>query len=161
MKPDVSYGWIDIGNGKEEVMNLPAITPRANNNTEEKIARAEVFRQADPIGIVLTITSILVVAIALFVLFLIFKYMGDLHVKNAHKKKNQQNFGKTSHIGTSMERDSVLTNEELAAISIALYKYFQNLHDIETTILTINRASKVYSPWSSKIHMLTQTPNRK
>jgi len=159
MKPDVSYGWIDTGNGKEVVMNLPAITPRANNNTEEKIERAEVFRQADPIGFVLTITSIFVVAIALLLLFLIFKYMGDFHVKNAQKKKARQN--QPSIVSKEKVKPSVLTTEELAAISIALYKYSINLHDEEHTILTINRAAKVYSPWSSKIHTLTQTPNKK
>ena len=159
MKPDVSYGWIETGNGKEEMMNLPAITPRANNNTEEKIARAEVFRQADPIGFVLTITSIFVVAIVLILLFLIFKYMGDFHVKNAQKKKAKQS--SPSIVATDKVKASVLTTEELAAISIALYKYSQSLHDEEFTILTINRAAKVYSPWSSKIHTLTKTPNRK
>ena len=56
---------------------------------------------------------------------------------------------------------SVLTNEELAAISIALFKYSQSLRDEENNILTINRTAKVYSPWSSKIHSLTQTPNKK
>ena len=160
MKPDVSYGWIEVGNGKEEIMNLPAITPRATNNTEEKVARAEVFRQADPIGLVLTITSIFVVAIALVVLSLIFKYMGDFHVNNAQKKKSQHS-KQTEIATTEKKRGPVLTTEELAAISIALYKYSQDLHDIENTVLTINRAAKVYSPWSSKIHSLTQTPNRK
>ena len=160
MKQDVSYGWIVSGSGKEELMNLPAITPRANNNTEEKIARAEVFRQADPIGFVLTITSIFVVAIALIVLFLIFKYMGNFHVNNARRKKAKQSVGAPIQT-TGKAKPDVLTTEELAAISIALYKYSQSLHDMETTVLTINRAAKVYSPWSSKIHTLTQIPNRK
>ena len=159
MKENISYGWVDSHDGKEILAHLPAITPRASNNTEEKVTRAEVFRQADPIGLVLTLTSIFVVAVALIVLFLIFKYMGKFHVKNAQKKKKQQN--QPAKVAAGKEKGSVLTNEELAAISIALYKYSQDLHDIETTVLTINRAAKVYSPWSSKIHSLTQTPNRK
>ena len=85
--------------------------------------------------------------------------MGDFHVKNAQKKKVKQNL--TSIDSKEKIKPSVLTTEELAAISIALYKYSISLHDEEHTILTINRAAKVYSPWSSKIHTLTQTPNKK
>ena len=110
-------------------------------------------------GVVLTITSIFIVVIALIVLFLFFKQRGNFHVNSAQKKKTEQNL--STEVVTRKKRGSVLTNEELAAISIALYKYSQDLHDIETKVLTINRTAKVYSPWSSKIHSLTQTPIRK
>jgi hypothetical protein len=62
---------------------------------------------------------------------------------------------------TDKKSDDLLTNEEIAAIAIALYKYSEDLHDIEDTVLTINRAAKAYSPWSSKIYGLTQTPIKK
>ncbi|MDR1402458.1 MAG: hypothetical protein LBJ60_01980 [Tannerellaceae bacterium] len=61
----------------------------------------------------------------------------------------------------NVKGDATLTNDELAAIAIALYKYAEDLHDIENTVLTINRAAKVYSPWSSKIYGLTQIPHKK
>ena len=162
MIENVSYGWFEDHDGKEKLMNLPATTPNANNNTEEKIPRAEIFRQADPIGFVLTITSIFVVAVALVLLFFVFKYMGKFHIKNAKKKavklkSPQSDSGQVA----GAKKDAVLTNEELTAISIALFKYSEELHDIEDTVLTINRAAKAYSPWSSKIYTLTQMPNRK
>ena len=73
-------------------------------------------------------------------------------VNNVSCKKN---------VSADKVKSSVLTNEELAAISIALFKYSQSLNDEENTVLTINRTAKVYSPWRSKIHSLTQTPNKK
>jgi len=113
-----------------------------SNNSEETIPRSEVFRQADPFGIVLTITNIAVVTIALTLLFFVFKCMGSYHLNKAKKK-------------------GVLTNDELAAIAIALYKYVADQHDSEKLQLTIDMTSKVYSPWSSKIYGLRQIPNKK
>ena len=162
MVENVSYGWFEEQLGKETLMNLPAITPRACNNTEEKTSRAEIFRQADPVGVVLTITSIFVVAVALVLLFFVFKYMGNFHIKNANKKAAMSSHTENNAVQVNgKKKDAVLTNEELTAIAIALYKYSENMHDIEDMVLTINRAAKVYSPWSSKIYTLTQTPNRK
>ena len=161
MVENVSYGWFEEQAGKEILMNLPATTPQANNNTDEKIPRAEIFRQADPIGIVLTITSIFVVAIALVLLFFVFKYMGKFHINNAKKKSVKlKSLQKKTAQFAEIKEDAVLTNEELTAIAIALYKYSEDLHDIEDTILTINRVAKAYSPWSSKIYGMRELPKR-
>ena len=164
MIENVSYGWFEDHDGKEKLVHLPATTPGENNNTEEKTARAEIFRQADPVGFVLTITSVFVVAAALVLLFFIFKYMGNFHIKNAKKKTEKAKAvqsGGPLKAKDLIKKKEVLTNDELAAIAIALYKYSENLHDIENTVLTINRAAKVYSPWSSKIYSMTQLPNKK
>ena len=58
------------------------------------------------------------------------------------------------------ERKGVITNDELAAIAIAIYKYSEKLQDDEKMSHTINRDSRVYSPWSSKIYGLRQFPNK-
>ncbi len=49
-------------------------------------------------------------------------------------------------------QNSTIGNEEYAAIAAAIYMYNNELHDEENTILTINRISKAYSPWSSKLY---------
>jgi glutaconyl-CoA/methylmalonyl-CoA decarboxylase subunit delta len=45
-----------------------------------------------------------------------------------------------------------------AAIAMAMYLYFQEVHDKESAVLTINRTSRSYSPWSSKIYGIRQYP---
>ncbi|PLX07192.1 MAG: hypothetical protein C0594_06455, partial [Marinilabiliales bacterium] len=50
------------------------------------------------------------------------------------------------------EGDLDLTGEVSAAISMALYKYLNELHDEETRVLTMKTVSRRYSPWSSKIY---------
>jgi len=59
------------------------------------------------------------------------------------------------------EENSVISNDKLAAIAIALYKYSESLSHNELTMLTINRVSKMYSPWNSKFFGLRQLPNKK
>lgn len=50
------------------------------------------------------------------------------------------------------------TGETSAAIAMALYLYMEEQHDVENTILTIQRVNKAYSPWSSKIYGLRKNP---
>ena len=47
-----------------------------------------------------------------------------------------------------------LTGETSAAISMALYLYFNDNHDEESSVMTIKKISKTYTPWSSKIYGL-------
>jgi len=50
--------------------------------------------------------------------------------------------------------------QEIAAvISLAINMYIQEIREYENAIVTIQRVMKPYSPWSSKIYGLRQTPN--
>ena len=57
--------------------------------------------------------------------------------------------------------DEQLHEEQIAAITAALKLYKSALHDRESEVLTIMSAKRAYSPWNSKIHGLTQLPDRK
>ena len=54
-----------------------------------------------------------------------------------------------------------LHDEEIAAIATALKMFRSELHDRESEVLTILSIKRAYSPWNSKIHGLTQMPDRK
>ncbi len=45
-----------------------------------------------------------------------------------------------------------ITGQENAAIATAIYLYFSQLHDEESTAMTIKKVKKDYTPWSSKIY---------
>ncbi len=53
-----------------------------------------------------------------------------------------------------------VTGDVNAAIAAALYLHFQEIHDMENTVLTIERVRKNYSPWSSKIYGIRQLPTK-
>ncbi len=48
--------------------------------------------------------------------------------------------------------------EVVAAIGLALQQYFEDVHDYEKTVMTIQKVMKPYSPWSSKIYGLRHNP---
>ena len=56
------------------------------------------------------------------------------------------------------DEEEQISGEVIAAISAAIHLFKENQHDLESEIITIKRTSKMYSPWSSKIHNLTKTP---
>ncbi|MDE5858752.1 MAG: OadG family protein, partial [Muribaculaceae bacterium] len=49
------------------------------------------------------------------------------------------------------------SGEVIAAIGLALRDHFE-AHDQESTVLTINKVRRSYSPWSSKIYGMRHNP---
>ena len=54
-----------------------------------------------------------------------------------------------------------MSGEVNAAIAMALHLYASEMHDYENTVLTIQKVSRTYSPWSSKIYTLRKIPNNR
>ena len=154
-KTDVSIGYLRYGGG-ETFGQLPSITPMQANETDDVMTADEKFRQADPTGFVMSITAMSVVFMALICLYLIFRTFGKYNARKTAKKENAAPDA-NGLIETSREP----SGEEIAAITMALKLWEDNMHDLESTVITINRVAKAYSPWSSKIYTLTPPPNRK
>ena len=100
------------------------------------------------------------VFLVLVLLIYIMRFMGWVFT---HQKKAEK-AAKAAAAGVVVADDDheAITDQEIAAAIItALKLYKSNLHDQESEMLTIHRITRAYSPWSSKIHGLTQLPERK
>ncbi|BEG98200.1 hypothetical protein BSYN_04650 [Bacteroides sedimenti] len=123
-------------------------------------ANAQNFRQDDSAGIGMTIIAMVAIFLGLILLYLVFKIIADVAVKlskkNAMKAQGitDKNVAKEKAIGSE-------SGEVFAAIAMALHEFQDNVHDVEDTVLTINKVKRNYSPWSSKIYTLTETPRRR
>lgn len=85
----------------------------------------------------------------------VFKQIGKAAIKAS--QRNAQKAAEAS--GTKMSANAGQESGEIfAAISMALYELSDDNHDIENTVLTIRKVQRSYSPWSSKIYSLRQTP---
>ncbi len=125
---------------------------------EVSARRADLVEANDPHGFIVTLICVCVVFCALVVLFLLFNLLGKYMVYLAHRKEAKTKGVPTSQVkGTSTASNS----EVIAAIAAAIHLYKDELHDTESDVITINRVARAYSPWSSKIHGLTQLPTRK
>ena len=83
------------------------------------------------------------------VLFIFFLYRTDKIIKAKNQSLEQ-----TLHTSQNDE----VTNEEAAAIALAIHMYKREMHDMESLTITLKKVSRIYSPWSSKIYTLRQNP---
>ena len=107
----------------------------------------------------MSLTAVAVVFLALILLFTCFKYTGRFYINRGHKKAVEAAEAKGGKVDESKigETDGIPV-EVCAAIAAALYEIQNDIHDIEDTVLTIEKKAVSYSPWSSKIYGLRQTP---
>lgn len=127
-------------------------TAQTDSLIEHIHENAEEFQEVDPVGFGLAAVGILVVFGSLLLLYIVFLYLTKFIQLRGKKKRMKE--GHTDDTSKTSEQ----TGEVNAAIAAALFLYSQELHDHESTVLTINRVSRTYSPWSSKIYGLRQNP---
>ena len=145
-------------NGGWAVMPYP--TPSTNNDSSNEVSSSLALLETDPTGVFMALTAMSVVFLALILLYVVFKNVGKFHIKQASEAAKATVKNADSHpIATSGE----VSAETFAAIAMAvhLFQIENEAHDFENTILTINKVSKSYSPWSSKIYTLRETPQLK
>lgn len=133
------------------------VTPSTNNKTLDKNEKIDGFKKYDPHGFGMAIMAMLVVFFGLLVLFLSFKLIGNIGASIV-KRNAMRHHGIDDHKEAKAKNIGSESGEIFAAIAMALHEYQENVHDFEETILTINKVKRNYSPWSSKIYTLRQSP---
>lgn len=153
-KPDITFGR--PSNDSKEWVYLEKSTPGANNDYSKKKSAGESFVELDPYGIGMTMIAMFVVFLSLAILFIIYKNMGRYFIRKAMPKVSA-NASESASVHTEEE----MSGEVNAAIAMALHLYQSEMHDYENTVLTIQKVSRTYSPWSSKIYTLRKIPNNR
>lgn len=132
-------------------MFLGLIQQAATDSTEVVVNKnSHLFQQIDPWGIGMTVIGYVVVFLALLFLYIVFSNLTKL--LNLNLKRVLKREGKIEEV----KKDLSISGEVNAAIAMAIHLYFAEMHDNENTVLTINKVSRTYSPWSSKIYGLRQ-----
>lgn len=153
--PNVSYGRIDDNSTTWDKLKFS--TPGANNDHSRKASAGEKFVTMDPSGLGMAVIAMGVVFMALAILYFIFRSTGKFFSKKAPKPTGVES--KTSGTSTAPKKEQEEISGELnAAIAMTLYMYQSEMHDYENTVLTIQKVSRNYSPWSSKIYTLRKSP---
>lgn len=157
MKADQTYGFAQDGvkfdeNGNITAIHLERVTPSSNNAVLEENPKVVSLEETDPLGGLLTITSMLVVFFGLIALYFFFKLSGNIAKSMTQKKVAQ------SGTLSAARSHSHLSGEVLAAIAAAIHELKEDQHDIESTILTINQVKRNFSPWSTKRQSLRELP---
>lgn len=163
LKANQSYARISDGADKWEVKDGGGdkyVTPSTNNKTIDSNVKMEKFEEHDKTGIGMAISAMTVVFCGLLLLFISFKIVGKISVslsaRNAMKVK-----GITDKQEAKEKQLGQAPGEVFAAIALAMHEFQNDVHDVEDTVLTITRVKRSYSPWSSKIYTLRETPHKK
>ena len=151
---DGSANWVIKGGGEHSY-----VTPSTNNMTLDKNEKIENFKKHDADGFGMAIIAMSVVFIGLILLYVSFKIVGNIAVK-VGKRNAMKAIGITDKVEAKEKNLGSHSGEEAAAIAMALHEFMNDAHDVEDMILTINKVKRTYSPWSSKIYTLRQTPKR-
>lgn len=129
---------------------LQQITKDTSTATIHK--NSDLFLKIDPWGIGMTVIGYVVVFLALLFLYITFSNLTKL--LNINVRRILRRDGKSD----AATEELSISGEVSAAIDMALHLYYSEIHDYEDTVLTINKISRIYSPWSSKIYGLRQNP---
>jgi Na+-transporting methylmalonyl-CoA/oxaloacetate decarboxylase gamma subunit len=114
----------------------------------------------DPWGIGMAAIAMSIVFLGLLLLYLVFKNVGRTLI---FIQKRRTLLHRLTHINLNLRKHKPVTEEVMlqedsgevyAAITAAIHLLSEELNEAENTILTINKVSRTYSPWSSKIHGL-------
>ena len=160
---DHSYARVEDGVGKWVIKGGDEqsgyVTPSTNNITLDSNMKIEMFAEHDPFGVGMAIMAMAIVFLGLLLLYVLFRLIGQVSV--LIKKRNAMRVHGISDKDEAKEKGFGRESGEVyAAIAMALYQHLE-VHDVEDTILTINKVKRAYSPWNSKIYSLRETPHRR
>lgn len=151
-KRDISWGRKENGSG--DWVWFERTTPNASNEPDVVMTAADRFGVVDPDGSGMAFISMGVVFSALILLSIVFTMIGKLMSGAFFKKKST-----AGQQASAKSNDGELSGEVAAAIMMALHLYRKEQQDEQQhAVLTINRMSKIYSPWSSKIYSMRRMP---
>lgn len=174
LAPDQSFGRVSDGVRElldENGVSIPAwriydnssddlyVTPSSNNLIRSENKKIEMFYAQDRHGFSLSIMAMCIVFGALLLLCLSFMLINKISTNIGRLNKMRSHGIDHKEIAREDMPDHD-TGEEIAAITLALHEHL-NAHDTESTVLTINKVKRAYSPWSSKIYSIRETPHKR
>lgn len=108
-----------------------------------------VMAALEPVAWTIVAVGIGIVFLSLSIVYLFFRYvltfMLNFKLRSFARRKGID--PAEAHTTKTM-----MSGEVNAAIAMALYYYLDELHDVESGVITIKRVSRNYSPWSSKLY---------
>lgn len=120
---------------------------------------ADTILESDPHGFIVTLISVSVVLSALIVLAILIWLFSRVIIylaKRQSEESRKKSLKNPNAVVHDVEEES--NGEVIAAIALAVKLNKEDLHDKESEVITINSVARHYSPWSSKIHGLTNMP---
>lgn len=147
-----------------DIIQLTIVSQNPLANTPNAADDLSIFALNDPYGGLMAMLGMGVVFLVLLLLYSVFSFTPRLYTFDFIAWFKGITSGKRSDLALTdanapaEPKASDLSGEVNAAIAAAIHLYRSEMHDYENTVLTISKVSRTYSPWSSKIYGLRNTP---
>ncbi|MDE7388872.1 MAG: OadG family protein [Muribaculaceae bacterium] len=162
LAPNTSYARTEDGASTWEVRDGSTpdlyVTPSSANRIKGTNPKIQNFKEIDENGIGMTVMAMCIVFSALLLLCLCFYVISRIGASRNRTRKMEA-AGVDVKSTPRTERPDHDSGEVIAAIAMALNEHI-NVHDRESTILTINKVKRAYSPWNSKIYGMRHMPGK-
>ena len=144
-KNPVGYdiNFVSIANGVENITSSGAFHYHVPKQSER-------IQASDPYGAGLAVVAISVVFFALVCIMFMMGGYGKLIQRFQNRKQTSGKATVTSGTGNAPE------GEVYAAIAAAIYAYSQDLHDVEDTVITIQKTERAWTPWNAKFYNMNR-----
>ncbi len=104
-------------------------------------------------ALIVTVVGFLLVFVVLVLLIVIITLFGKVMAPTVKVPKQTKGEAAACPACPSEEtEDRHISADESAAIAMALYLAYEEVHDEESHVITIKKVERRYSPWSSKIY---------
>ena len=140
-KNPVGYdiNFVSFANGVENITSSGAFHYHVPKQSER-------IQASDPYGAGLAVVAVSVVFFALVCIMFMMGGYGKLIQRFQNRKQASGKATATSGTGNAPE------GEVYAAIAAAIYAYSQDLHDVEDTVITIQKTERAWTPWNAKFY---------
>lgn len=144
-KNPVGYdiNFVSFANGVENITSSGAFHYHVPKQSER-------IQASDPYGAGLAVVAISVVFFALVCIMFMMGGYGKLIQRFQNRKQASGKATATSGTGNAPE------GEVYAAIAAAIYAYSQDLHDVEDTVITIQKTERAWTPWNAKFYNMNR-----
>ncbi|MBO7204381.1 MAG: OadG family protein, partial [Bacteroidales bacterium] len=112
LEDNVSYGRSQDGIGEWEVRQWTS--PSTNNSGVDAESKSAIMKKTDPHGVVITIVAMSVVFCALIILYVLFKFIGNVAIRTLQKRSDET----TEKTGTTKTDVAEASAETYAAIGV-------------------------------------------
>ena len=144
LHPNTSFARTEDGSSQWVIKSVENVTPGSNNTFTVAESKSSLLKKNDPYGIGITVLSMGIVFTCLLLLYAVFRIFGshmkrkqaekEAEQKKRRKEKEESYKGmkaaKTVKSGSSRE-------VYMAVIAMAIKQYEDDIHDIESGIITI------------------------
>ena len=144
-KNPVGYdiNFVSFANGVENITSSSAFHYHVPKQSER-------IQASDPYGAGLAVVAVSVVFFALVCIMFMMGGYGKLIQRFQNRKQASGKATATSGTGNAPE------GEVYAAIAAAIYAYSQDLHDVEDTVITIQKTERAWTPWNAKFYNMNR-----